>query len=61
MIVTDHAPHSEKEKSVAIIQAPSGLTGIETSLSVGLKYLVEEKHLNLMELLEKMTDRKSVV
>ena len=55
MIVTDHAPHSEKEKSVAITQAPSGLTGIETSLSVGLKYLVEKKHLNLMELLEKMT------
>ena len=38
-----------------ITQAPSGMTGLETSLSLGLTYLVEAGHLSLMELLEKMT------
>lgn len=55
MIVTDHAPHSCKEKSLDITKAPSGLTGLETSLSVCVTYLVREKHLSLMELIEKMT------
>ena len=38
-----------------ITKAPSGMTGLETSLSLGLTYLVEAGHLSLMELLEKMT------
>ncbi len=51
----DHAPHHADEKNVAdITQAPSGMTGLETSLSLGLTYLVEAGHLSLMELLEKM-------
>ncbi|WP_243662135.1 dihydroorotase [Miniphocaeibacter halophilus] len=55
MIVTDHAPHSEEEKAKDITKAPSGLIGLETSLAVGIKYLVEKGHLTLMELIEKMT------
>ncbi|WP_373757053.1 dihydroorotase [Streptococcus ferus] len=56
VIATDHAPHHADEKNVAdITQAPSGMTGLETSLSLGLTYLVEEGHLSLMALLEKMT------
>ena len=56
VIATDHAPHHADEKNVAdITQAPSGMTGLETSLSLGLTYLVEAGHLTLMELLEKMT------
>ena len=56
VIATDHAPHHTDEKNVAdITQAPSGMTGLETSLSLGLTYLVEEGHLSLMALLEKMT------
>ncbi|MEW4353464.1 dihydroorotase [Streptococcus pneumoniae] len=56
IIATDHAPHHKDEKNVAdITQAPSGMTGLETSLSLGLTYLVAEEHLTLMELLEKMT------
>ncbi len=31
------------------------MTGLETSLSLGLTHLVEEGHLKLMQLLEKMT------
>lgn len=56
VIATDHAPHHADEKNVAdITQAPSGMTGLETSLSLGLTYLVQAGHLSLMELLEKMT------
>ncbi|MBF0777796.1 dihydroorotase [Streptococcus cuniculi] len=56
IIATDHAPHHREEKEVAdITQAPSGMTGLETSLSLGLTYLVAAGHLTLMELLEKMT------
>ena len=56
VIATDHAPHHESEKAVEdITKAPSGMTGLETSLSLGLTYLVEAGELTLMSLLEKMT------
>ena len=55
MIVTDHAPHSEEEKAKPMAQAPSGITGLETSLGLGITSLVKEGYLSLMELLEKMT------
>ena len=54
VIATDHAPHHADEKNVDdITKAPSGMTGLETSLSLGLTYLVEAGELSLMELLEK--------
>lgn len=55
LIATDHAPHSKEEKEKAITDAPSGIIGLETSLSLGLMSLVEPGHLTIMELLEKMT------
>ena len=56
VIATDHAPHHADEKNVEdITKAPSGMTGLETSLSLGLTYLVEAGELSLMQLLEKMT------
>ena len=54
VIATDHAPHHADEKNVPdITKAPSGMTGLETSLSLGLTYLVHAGHLSLMQLLEK--------
>lgn len=55
IIATDHAPHSEEEKAAGLSKAPSGITGLETSLGLGITRLVREGHLTLMELLEKMT------
>ena len=56
VIATDHAPHHADEKNVPdITKAPSGMTGLETSLSLGLTYLVHSGHLSLMQLLEKMS------
>lgn len=56
LIATDHAPHSEDEKAKEPMwTAPSGITGLETSLGLGITSLVKAGHLTLMELLEKMT------
>ena len=60
VIATDHAPHHADEKNVAdVTKAPSGMTGLETSLSLGLTYLVEAGHLSLTELLKVMTSNPS--
>ena len=55
LIATDHAPHSTEEKSRPLTEAPSGITGLETSLGLGITSLVKPGYLTLTELLEKMT------
>lgn len=55
MIVTDHAPHSEEEKAKPLESAPSGITGLETSLALGIKSLVEPGHISLMKLMKLMS------
>jgi len=55
IIATDHAPHSKEEKDQEFAKAPSGIIGLETALSIGITYLVNENHLSLTKLLEKMT------
>lgn len=55
IIATDHAPHSKEEKDKPLDQASSGITGIETSLALGVTELVEKGYLSMMQLLEKMT------
>ena len=55
LIATDHAPHSEEEKKKKITEAPSGIIGLETSLSLGIAELVNKGYLSMMELMEKMS------
>lgn len=55
MIVTDHAPHSAEEKAKPMAQAPSGITGLETSLALGIHSLVKPGHLSLLKLMECMS------
>lgn len=55
MIATDHAPHSREEKERSITQAPSGIIGLETSLSLGITELVQKGHLTMRELLNRMS------
>ena len=56
LIATDHAPHSREEKAKEPMwTAPSGITGLETSLGLGITSLVKPGHLSLMQLLRKMT------
>ncbi|MCI6859208.1 MAG: dihydroorotase [Eubacterium sp.] len=55
MIATDHAPHSTEEKERKFAEAPSGIIGLETALSLGITSLVKRGYLSMMSLLEKMT------
>ncbi len=55
MIATDHAPHSREEKGKELTKAPSGITGLETSLALGIRELVKPGYLTMPELLARMT------
>ena len=61
LIATDHAPHSSEEKAKPITEAPSGIIGLETALSLGITNLVKPGYLTYMELLEKMTINPSMM
>ena len=54
-IVTDHAPHHDDEKKCEFAAAANGIVGLETSLGLGLKFLVNEGVLTLSELVKKMS------
>ena len=55
LIATDHAPHTEEEKTRPFSKAPSGMIGLETSLGLGIRELVQKGYLTLPELIRKMT------
>ncbi len=55
MIATDHAPHSTEEKAKPLTEAPSGIIGLETALSLGIRELVNKGYLTMSELVKKMS------
>ena len=55
MIATDHAPHTAEEKAKPITEAPSGITGLETSLALGITELVDAGYLTMKQLLRLMS------
>lgn len=55
LIATDHAPHSKEEKEKPITEAPSGIIGLETALSLGIMKLVNTNVLTMSKLLACMT------
>ena len=55
LIATDHAPHSREEKERTVTEAPSGIIGLETALSLGIRELVEKGHLTWPELIRRMS------
>lgn len=60
-IVTDHAPHHSDEKDCEFGYAKNGIIGLETSLGLGIKYLVNEGWLTTDELIEKMSKNPSEI
>ncbi|MGM9937682.1 MAG: dihydroorotase [Candidatus Ornithomonoglobus sp.] len=54
-IVTDHAPHHPDEKECEFGLAKNGIVGLETSLGLGIKHLVNEGVLTMSQLIEKMS------
>ena len=55
MIATDHAPPSTEEKAKPLTEAPSGIIGLETALSLGIRELVRKGYLSMSELVRKMS------
>ena len=56
MIVTDHAPHSEEEKSRGLAGSPMGIVGLETSFPLLYTYLVLPGVITLPRLIELMSE-----
>ncbi|WP_026507765.1 dihydroorotase [Butyrivibrio sp. MC2013] len=60
MIATDHAPHTMDEKKRAFKEAPSGIIGLETALSLGIRELVNKGYLTMPCLIRRMTEAARV-
>lgn len=54
-IVSDHAPHTEEEKSLEFSEAPNGMIGLESSVGVMLTKLVATGKLPLARMVEAFT------
>lgn len=54
-IATDHAPHHRDEKELEFDLANNGIVGLETSLALGVTYLVKTGKLTMSQLIEKMS------
>ena len=54
-IATDHAPHAESEKAVGLADAPFGIVGLETALSLVITQLVDEGVLTLSQAIARLT------
>lgn len=55
IIATDHAPHTTYEKEKPFTEAPSGIIGLETAFSLGVKNLVNTGLITMMELIRMLT------
>ncbi len=55
MIATDHAPHSQEEKSRGLAKSNMGVVGLETAFSVMYTHLVKAGVITLEKLIELMS------
>ncbi len=56
-IITDHAPHHADEKKCEFSLAANGIVGLETSLALGITYLVKTGKLTINELIALMSNK----
>ena len=54
MIATDHAPHSEEEKTKGLEKSNMGVVGLETSFGAINTYMVNAGHISFEKLVEIM-------
>jgi dihydroorotase len=55
-IATDHAPHTQLEKdNIEFNQAPFGISGLETAISIVITELIDKKVLSVKQAIEKLT------
>ncbi|HOL17443.1 MAG TPA: dihydroorotase [Bacillota bacterium] len=57
IIATDHAPHRSEEKELSLLEAPFGITGLETAVPLLLSELVNKNLLTLPGLVEAFSCR----
>ena len=55
VICTDHAPHSEYEKSQSFAKAPFGIVGLETAVGLAYTFLVKNEIISFTKMIEKMS------
>ncbi|KHD37710.1 dihydroorotase [Clostridium acetobutylicum] len=55
VIATDHAPHTKDEKARKFKEAPSGMIGLETALSLAVTNLVKTGDLTYKDMISKLT------
>ncbi|MEO8665384.1 MAG: dihydroorotase [Ignavibacteria bacterium] len=55
VICTDHAPHTEYEKSQGFYDAPLGIVGLETAVGLAYTYLVKKEIISFEKMIEKMS------
>ena len=55
VISTDHAPHSEEEKTKGFAKAPFGIVGLETAYALGVSKLVKTGVMSYRALIGKMS------
>jgi dihydroorotase len=53
-VATDHAPHHNDEKEREFAEAPNGIVGLETALSVLMTWLVTPGTISLAQLVDKL-------
>ncbi|MEI3597054.1 MULTISPECIES: dihydroorotase [unclassified Oceanobacillus] len=61
LIATDHAPHAEDEKALGFLQAPFGITGLETAFPLLYTHLVKTGKLSLKLLVDYLTVKPAEV
>lgn len=60
-ISTDHAPHTDEEKSVGLEKAPNGIIGLQTSFAVSYTNLVVPGYISLPRLIELMAENPAKI
>ncbi len=56
-IASDHAPHTATEKEYQFDQAPFGVVGLETTLAVGITFLVNNGILDMGQLISCLSEK----
>jgi dihydroorotase len=61
VFATDHAPHSPEQKEAGFLQAPFGINGLETAVSLLLDRLVSREIIPLLRLIEMFSTRPAQI
>lgn len=54
-IATDHAPHCRAEKELEFANAPYGMIGLETAVSLAVMELIDRQRMSWLDVIRKMT------